>query len=188
MTTTQHNIPGAQRALIVIDIQNDYFSNGKYPLWDAEQVNLRILDAMRHARLTGTKLVLVQHIANTSNGRPAPFFEAGSVGVQIHPSILDAAREFGDDYVIITKQFADSFYQTTLEATLSEWGVKELIVCGMMTQNCVTHTAISKTAEKYDVKVLPDCCTTVDAMLHAIAISALAPRVAMVDLTNAFSV
>jgi nicotinamidase-related amidase len=58
--------------------------------------------------------------------------------------------------------------------------VTELLVCGMMTQNCVTHTAISKSAEKYTVTVLSDCCTTVSEMLHHIALHALSTRVALV--------
>ena len=40
----------------------------------------------------------------------------------------------------------------------------------MMTQNCVTHTAISKAAEKYNVTILIDCCTTVSEILHKIAL------------------
>ena len=51
------------------------------------------------------------------------------------------------------------------------------LVCGMMTQNCVTHTAISKAAEKYDVTILPDCCTTVDEMIHNIALHPVSTRV-----------
>jgi nicotinamidase-related amidase len=47
------------------------------------------------------------------------------------------------------------------------------LVCGMMTQNCVTHTAISKAAEKYKVAVLEDCCASVSEMLHLIALRAL---------------
>jgi len=49
------------------------------------------------------------------------------------------------------KHFADSFEKTKLEETLAKLGVTELLLCGMMTQNCVTHTAISKAAEKYNV-------------------------------------
>lgn len=47
----------------------------------------------------------------------------------------------------------------------------------MMTQNCVTHMAISKAAEKYSVTILPDCCTTVDEMIHNIALHAVSTRV-----------
>ena len=50
----------------------------------------------------------------------------------------------------------------------------------MMTQNCVTHTAISKAAEKYNVSVLVNCCTTVSEILHLIALHALSTRVKLV--------
>ena len=55
---------------------------------------------------------------------------------------------------MVVKEFADSFEKTKLEETLTKLGVTELLVCGMMTQNCVTHTAISKAAEKYNVTIL----------------------------------
>ena len=64
-------------------------------------------------------------------------------------------------------------------------GVNELLVCGMMTQNCVTHTAISKAAEKYDVFILVDCCTTVDEMIHNIALHALSTRVKLLPSSEA---
>jgi nicotinamidase-related amidase len=51
----------------------------------------------------------------------------------------------------------------------------------MMTQNCVTHTAISKAAEKYSVKILTDCCTTVNQMIHLIALNAVSTRIALVE-------
>ncbi|MEG1188242.1 MAG: isochorismatase family protein [Bacteroidales bacterium] len=54
---------------------------------------------------------------------------------------------------------------------------EELLVCGMMTQNCVTFTSTSPMAVPYKVKVVTDCCTTVDQMIHLIAIAALSTRV-----------
>lgn len=75
------------------------------------------------------------------------------------------------------KGFADGFHQTALAETLQGLGATELLVCGMMTQNCVTHTAISKAAEAYDVTVLSDGCTTVTELLHRIALGALSIRV-----------
>jgi nicotinamidase-related amidase len=81
----------------------------------------------------------------------------------------------------VTKAFADSFVDTTPEATLAKLGVEELLICGMMTQNCVTHTAISKSAEKYRVAILTDCCTTVTEMLHLIALHAASTRVRLVE-------
>ena len=78
---------------------------------------------------------------------------------------------------VVVKSFADSFQNTDLEQILAKMAVSELLVCGMMTQNCVTHTAISKSAEKYAVTILGDCCTTVDEMIHNIALNAVSARV-----------
>ena len=131
-----------QRALIVIDLQNDYFPDGKFPLWNTEAVLAQVESAIARARAQGVPVILVQHIADAPNGA-APFFNAGTSGVELHPRILAAAP----DAVVVTKAQADSFLNTTLEEKLAELGVEELLVCGMMTQNCVTHTAISRAAE-----------------------------------------
>ena len=87
---------------------------------------------------------------------------------------------------MVVKDSADSFEKTTLEQTLITLGVNELLLCGMMTQNCVTHTAISKAAEKYSVSVLVDCCTTVNEMIHNIALHALSTRVKLVPSSEVF--
>jgi nicotinamidase-related amidase len=106
----------------------------------------------------------------------APFFNEGTPGADIHPHILSAAPKAP----IIAKEFADSFEKTNLEEMLTKLGVTDLLVSGMMTQNCVTHTAISKAAEKYNITILPDCCTTVSEILHLIALHALLTRVKLV--------
>jgi len=98
----------------------------------------------------------------------------------VHPRILAAAP----GAPVVIKHFADSFVDTTLESTLSQLGVNELLVCGMMTQNCVTHTAISRSAEKYKVSILTDCCTTVNEMLHLIALNAVSTRLTLVKASD----
>ena len=164
------------KALLVIDLQNDYFPKGKFPLWNTEVTLGNIERAIDMAKAKSVVVVHIQHIANPDMGL-APFFNEGTEGAEIHPSILAAAP----DAPIVVKEFADSFVNTNLEDTLSERRITDLLVCGMMTQNCVTHTAISKSAEKYNVCVLPDCCTTVDEMIHNIALHALSTRVPLVE-------
>lgn len=139
-----------------------------------------IVQAIKAARTKGIPVIHIQHIANPKKGI-APFFNEGTDGARIHPRVLAAAP----DAPIVVKEYADSFVGTKLEETLSDLGVDELLVCGMMTQNCVTHTAISKSAENYKVSVLPDCCTTVDEMLHNIALHALSTRVSLVPAKDA---
>lgn len=159
-------------ALLLIDFQNDYFPGGAFPLWNTDRVLADVEPLVARARASGVHVVHVQHIADPAGGL-APFFNRGTPGADMHPRVLAAAP----DAPVVVKAFADSFHHTTLEHTLAGWGVTDLLVCGMMTQNCVTHTALSKAAEKYRVSVLPDCCTTVSEVLHLIALHAVSTRV-----------
>ena len=166
-------------ALLVIDVQNDYFPNGHFPLWNTDKTLAQIEAAIAKANAQRIPVIHIQHIANPANGI-SPFFNEGTEGVRIHPRILAAAP----NAPIVVKQHADSFVNTTLEATLSALGVTELLICGMMTQNCVTHTAISKSAEKYTVSIVADCCTTVDEMIHGIALHAVSTPTPLVNMDD----
>ncbi|GHZ32101.1 nicotinamidase/pyrazinamidase [Vibrio cholerae] len=66
-------------ALIIIDIQNDYFPNGLYPQWQAEQVLDNTLQAVDIAQRHQMPIILVQHIADPKLGS-APFFNANTRG------------------------------------------------------------------------------------------------------------
>ena len=165
------------KALLIIDIQNDYFEGGRFPLANAEQVLVNIKRAVSKARESAIPIVLVQHI---SQNEKSPFFVKGTEGVKICPSLL----ELVPDTPTVIKEHADSFYETNLENILTNLGVTELLICGMMTQNCITHTAISKSAEKYQVSVVGDCCATVSPTLNAIALRALTTRIAIIDVDD----
>jgi len=167
-------------ALIVIDVQNDYFSGGKFPLWKPEAAEANCLRLIGWAKAAAVPVVLVQHVVE---GTPAPFFAAGSAGAEIHPPIRAAAA----DAPVVVKAFADSFEKTELKATLDKLGVDRLLICGMMTHNCVTHTAISKAAEAYDVTVAGDACATVSEIIHILALHALSTRVKVVDTDDLIS-
>jgi len=172
----------SQKALLVIDLQNDYFPQGKFPLHNTEQTLSNIEVAIEQAKLQHIPIILIQHIADASRGI-APFFNRDTVGAEIHPTILKAAPEAD----IVEKSFADSFEKTDLEDVLQKHGVTELLITGMMTQNCVTHTAISRAAEKYKVAIVADCCCTVDEMIHQIALNAVATRIALQTTEQVFS-
>lgn len=156
-------------ALLVIDLQNDYFPGGKFPLANADATLDNVERAIHRANDRGVPVVVIQHVADGG----APFFMAGTPGAEVHPRVLAAAP----GAPIVVKAHADSFVATDLEQTLTRLGATQLLVCGMMTQNCVTHTAISRSADKYAVTVLPECCTTVMELLHALALHAMSTRV-----------
>ena len=172
----------SKTALIVIDVQNDYFPEGAFPLADTDSTLAAIELAIKNAQSAKMPVVIVQHIADTNAG-VAPFFNRGTVGADIHPHILQLAP----DAPIVVKHYADSFEQTTLADTLTHLEVNELVLCGMMTQNCVTHTALSREADRYkSVTVFTDATTTVSPLLHAIALHALSTRVRLVPVAEMF--
>ena len=173
----------SRRALIVIDIQNDYFPGGAFEQWHAEQVLNQTLLAMAQAQAAGDAIILVQHIADTRSG-PAPFFNPQTQGVALHPQLLAAAV----NAPIVVKQHADSFLDTTLTSHLQTLGCDQLLICGMMTQNCITHTALSPQAANYQVAVLSDACSSVSQMIHLIALRALADRIPLLTTQEAWPV
>ncbi|MGB6006837.1 cysteine hydrolase family protein [Castellaniella sp.] len=151
------------RALVVIDIQNDYFPGGVLPLHAPEETEARIVQAIAKAREAGDRIVLIRHVSPLATG----LFAANSPGSEIRPAILAAAG----DAPVVVKQFADAFQGTDLSARLE--GIDTLLVCGMMTQNCVVFTAMSADAQPFEVAVLEDLCAAPTEVVHRIALSAL---------------
>jgi nicotinamidase-related amidase len=167
-------------ALVVIDVQNDYFEGGAFPLWNAEPTLAATEKAIRMARAKDMPVVFVQHVANG----PSPFFNPETEGVKLHERVRVAVS----DSPVVTKQHADAFEATNLHETLQGLGADELVICGMMTQNCVTHTAVSRRADDYrNVTVLTDASTTTTEMLHLIAVAGLSLRVSLASVDQALA-
>lgn len=157
------------RTLLVIDIQNDYFPGGALPLWQAEDTEARIIAAIGRARAAGDRIILVQHVSSAPTGP----FVAGSAGGAIRPAIRQAA---GAAPVVI-KSVADAFQDTDLLTQLD--GTRTLLVAGMMTQNCVVFTALSRAADAFEVEVIADLCTAPTELVHRIALSALGSKLVL---------
>jgi nicotinamidase-related amidase len=75
---------------------------------------------------------------------------------------------------VVVKHVADAFQQTDLAKHLE--GVEELLVCGMMTQNCVAFSAMSRDADNYRVSVVGDLCAAPSEIVHKIALNALGSK------------
>lgn len=164
------------RTLLVIDVQNDYFPGGALPLWQPEETEIRIVTAIGQARAAGDKVVLVQHIGKADAG----LFAAGSTGAAIRPGILAAAG----DAPIVTKRYADAFQDTELASHLADTDV--LLIAGMMTQNCVVFTALSRAAGELRVQVVGELCTAPAEVVHAIALNALSSKGLVISAKDAW--
>ncbi len=163
------------RTLLVIDIQQDYFPGGVLPLWQAEETEARIVAAIVAARAAGDRIVLVRHVSSAPKG----LFAADGPGIAIRPAILAAAG----DAPVVTKRFADAFQETDLAHHLA--GTDDLLVCGMMMQNCVVFTALSRDADAYRVSVVGDLCTAPMEVVHRIALNAIGSKTKVVTAAEA---
>ncbi|MEJ8865319.1 cysteine hydrolase family protein [Pseudomonas jessenii] len=178
----------AKQALIVVDIQNDYFPQGKWPLVGADAAAdnaVRLIKAFRDA---GDSVV---HIRHEFTSEDAPFFTPNSEGAKLHPKVLNRADE-----PVVLKHFVNSFRETELKSILDEQGIKELVVVGSMSHMCVDGITRAAADFGYTVTVIHDACATRDlefngltvpaAQVHAAFMAALAFAYASVVSTNEY--
>src|SRR5690348_11538450 len=116
-----------KRALLVIDVQNEYFS-GALPVTYPEQSLEHIMQAIDAANKAAIPVVLIQHTAPQEESKT---FRKGSDAWQLHPEI--AARKHN---LLLEKHLPGSFTGTSLESWLRERGVDSLVISGYMTQMC----------------------------------------------------
>ena len=143
-----------KKALLLIDIQNDYFTGGRNQLVNTEQAAdkaKQVLDLFREKNL------LVFHVQHISLEEDATFFLPNSDGSQINASVSPQQGEG-----IIIKHTPDSFFQTDLNEQLMAQRIKELYICGMMSHMCIDTSVRSAKRLGYDVKLIADACATED--------------------------
>lgn len=139
-------------ALLLIDIQNDYFQGGSMTLDGADEAAQNAQQILKHFRENGNTIIHIQHIAN----RPtATFFLPNTVGAEIHSSVSPAEGE-----TVIVKHFPNSFRETELLEVLKEKNIQQLAICGMMTHMCVEATTRAAKDFGFDCIVVADACAT----------------------------
>ena len=154
----------AKQALIVVDIQNDYFPQGKWPLVGADAAAdkaARLIQAFREA---GDSVV---HIRHEFTSEEAPFFTPNSDGAKLHPKVLNR-----DNEPVVLKHFVNSFRETELKSILDEQGIKELVVVGSMSHMCVDGITRAAADFGYTVTVIHDACATRDLEFNGVTVPA----------------
>ena len=142
----------ADTALIIIDIQNDYFPGGAMELEGADAAGENAGKVLKKFRDEKLPVVNVRHLSV----RPgSTFFIPGTKGADIHQSVLPSAGE-----TVVEKNFPNSFRNTGLQKALEEKQIKNLVVAGMMTHMCVDATVRHAADLGYKVTLLGDACAT----------------------------
>lgn len=141
------------KALILIDIQMDYFKGGACELINPIEASLKAKSLLETFREKKLPLFHIQHINEI---RPnATFFLPNTKGIEIHENVKPLERE-----VVIQKNFPNSFLQTNLENELEKLNIKELVICGMMSHMCVDATTRAAFDLGFKCTVAHDACTT----------------------------
>ena len=137
-------------ALIIIDIQNDYFPGGKMELSGPLEASLA---AQRALALFRERRLPLYHIQHVSTRPGATFFLPGTEGMNIHANVAPLAGE-----TVIQKNFPNAFRATDLLERLRAQGVDKLVLCGMMTQMCVDATTRAAFDHGFQCTLLHDAC------------------------------
>ncbi|MCI0768474.1 cysteine hydrolase family protein [Bacillus sp. TL12] len=141
-------------ALVLIDIQNDYFPNGKMELnkpLEAVQHAKQVLDSFRDKK---RPIIHVQHISAKEN---ATFFLPNTEGAEIHQKVKPLEKEY-----LIKKHFPNSFRDTNLLRILQKESIDTLVICGMMTHMCIDATVRAANDLEFRCIVIENACTTKD--------------------------
>ena len=139
-----------KNALILIDIQNDYFAGGLWPVENMDDAATNAAAALAQARVRGEMVVHVYHEATSD---AAPFFRPGSFGAEIHASVTPDPTE-----AVILKHRPNSFHGTDLHERLQATGITAVTLVGAMTQMCIDATARAARDLGYSVTIIADAC------------------------------
>jgi len=151
-------------ALVLVDIQKDYFPNGRMEVVgavEATQVAQRLLIFFREKNLP---IVHIQHIAARAG---ATFLVPNTEGINFHGSVAPFSGE-----PVIKKNFPNSFRDTALQEHLASRGIKELVICGMMSHMCIDTTVRAAFDKGYQCMVAHDACATRNLVFNGIDIPA----------------
>ncbi|SDS05296.1 Nicotinamidase-related amidase [Nocardioides scoriae] len=140
--------------LLIVDVQNDYFPGGAFPLVAPDEAAQRASEVLARFRGAGLPVVHVQHVIE---GPDAPFFVPGTPGVEIHELVAPAEGE-----TVLRKAHPNAFLETGLADRLQALGTDALVVVGMQTNLCIDATVRAAADAGHTVTVVGDACAAAD--------------------------
>jgi len=151
-------------ALLVIDMQNDYFEGGTNPLIESLEASINAKTLLKDFR---EKSLIVVHIQHFSTRPGSTFFIPSTKGVEIHENV----RPIGGEKVVV-KNYPNSFRETDLFDYLKLNNITDLVICGMMTHMCVDATTRAAKDFGYTCVVIGDACATRDLEIQGEKVAA----------------
>lgn len=137
-----------KKALILVDIQNDYFKGGAFPLPRMQRAAKNASSVLNFARKSGWTIVHVQH---NEIDQSAGFLVKKTNGAKINSIVAPKP----DEHVVV-KNFPNSFHDTNLSKLLK--ATKQVVIVGAMSNMCIDSTARAAFDLGYSVTVVEDGC------------------------------
>jgi len=138
-------------ALLLLEIQNDYFPNGRIPLEKSTETSTKAQHLLHAFREKKFPVIHVQHISTHPD---ASSLLPCTKGAEFHAQVQPIKNE-----IIIKKHSPNSFKDTQLLNTLIKNKINHLIICGMMTHLTVDATVRAAHDLGFTCTVIHDACT-----------------------------
>lgn len=152
------------QALLLIDIQNDYFPGGAMELVGSSQAAEQAGKLLRSFRQAALPLIHIQHIS----ARPgATFFLPDTLGAQIRENVAPLSGE-----ALFQKHYPNSFRETGLLEHLRDRQISQLVIAGMMTHVCVDTTTRAAADLGFQCVLAHDACATRGVSFNGATVSA----------------
>ena len=154
----------SNQALIVVDVQNDYFPGGKWTLSGMDAAAANAAKLIAAARAAGDLIVHIRHEFPTAD---APFFAPGSTGAQTHSTVQNR-----EDEDVIVKNQINSFRDTKLKEILDRNDIRDVVICGAMSHMCID--AVTRAANDFGYKctLIHDACAARDVEFNGMKVPA----------------
>jgi nicotinamidase-related amidase len=139
-------------ALLLLEIQNDYFPNGRIPLERSLEASAKAQSVLQSFRDKKLPVVHAQHISTQPD---AAYLLPCTKGAEFYSAVQPSKNE-----IIIKKHYPNSFKDTSLLNQLIKNQINHLVICGMMTHLTVDATVRAAYDLGFSCTVLHDACAT----------------------------
>ncbi|MBZ5732939.1 isochorismatase family protein [Nocardioides sp. TRM66260-LWL] len=179
------------RALIVVDVQNDFCEGGSLAVTGGAGVAVKVAELLTDpAAREGYAAVVAtrdHHVDPGAHWSASPDFvdswpvhcEVGTPGERFHPALAEIADDALDavflkgEHVAAYSGFEGASEGRRLGEWLRERGVTAVDVCGIATDHCVRATALDAVREGFAVRLLEGLCAGVAPETTAAALAEL---------------
>jgi len=154
----------AKTALVIVDLQNDYFAGGKYELEGTAAAATNAARLLEHFRAQG---LLVVHVRHEFPAEDAPFFAPNSEGAKVHASVQEIEGE-----PVVLKHQINSFRDTNLKQILDSAEIESVLICGAMSHMCIDAVTRASADYGFQCSIAHDACATLSLEFNGTSVPA----------------